>query len=90
MKCLYITIVMVFIFGAGIVAAEEGPKNGSAAAQGTAVQSQEKEIVTDLNDRRSNDKEHGVSSEREMPEGQTYDENTGLPNVVPSDKEGEM
>ena len=90
MRYLYITIAVIFMMSASIAVAEEGQKTGGAAKQDAAVKSQEKEIVTDLNDKRSDDKEFGENNEREMPQSETYDENTGLPNVVPSDKEGEM
>ena len=77
MRYLYIILAVVVMMNVGIAIAEVG-------------KSQEKEIVTDLNDKRSDDKEYGENNEREMPQSQTHDENTGLPNVVPSDKEGEI
>ena len=90
MRYLYIAIAIIFMLSAGIAVAEEGQKTLGAAKQGEGVTSQKREIVTDLNDKRSDDKEYGVGSEREMPSDETYDENTGLPNIVPSDKEGEI
>lgn len=38
------------------------------------------------------EEDYGVGSEgeREMPSRENYDPNTGLPNVVPSDSDGEM
>ena len=90
MRDLYIAIAIIFMLSAGIAVAEEGQKTLGAAKQDEGVKGQDKEIVTDLNDKRSDDKEYGVDSEKEMPRDETYDENTGLPNVVPSDKEGEI
>ena len=89
MKYLYVAVVMVFIFNVGPVAAKECPKCGSSAGQGAGVVSQ-KEIVTDRNEPLSDEKESGVNNERVMPQSQTHDKNSGLPNVVPSDKTGEI
>ena len=90
MRYLYAVIAIGFIFSTSAMAAEMAQKGVAVAKQDAAVERQDKEIVTDLNDKRSDDKEYGVDNEREMPQHETYDENTGLPNVVPSDKEGEM
>ena len=90
MRYLYIVVAVIFMLSGGMAVAEEGQKALGAAKQDEGVKSQEKEIVTDLNDRRSDNKEYGENNEREMPQSETYDENTGLPNVVPSDKEGEI
>ena len=90
MRYLYIVVAVIFMLSAGVAVAEESNKISGAAKQGPVAGSQDKEIVTDLNDRRADDKEFGENNEREMPQSETYDENTGLPNVVPSDKEGEI
>ena len=90
MRYFYVVAAVVCMLGAGIAASAEGQKGDKASGQGAGIVSQEKEIVTDMNERRSDDKEFGENNEREMPQSQTRDENTGLPNVVPSDKEGEI
>ena len=92
MRYVYIAVAMVFIFSAAVYAVDSDQKNDTSAKQaGSAdVKSQEKEIVVDSNERASNGKEFGVGKENEMPSGETYDQNTGLPNVVESDKEGEI
>ena len=90
MKYLYVAIVIVLIFSVGSVTANECSNCGSSAGQGAGVVSQEREIVTDKNEPMSDEKESGVNNEREMPQSQTHDKNSGLPNVVPSDKTGEI
>ena len=92
MRYLYIVVVVMFMSGGIAFAADADQKSGPGASQdgGAAVRSQEKEIVVDSNERRSDDKEFGVGNQREMPNGETYDQNTGLPNVVESDREGEI
>ena len=90
MRYLYVVMTIVFVFSASAMAAETAQKSDAAAKQGGAVQGHGKEIETDYNDKKADDKEYGVDNEREMPQHETYDQNTGLPNVVPSDKEGEL
>ena len=88
MRYLYAVIAIVFIFSVSAMAAETAQKGVAAARQGGMAQG--KEIETDDNDKKADDKEYDVDNEREMPQHETYDQNTGLPNVVPSDKEGEL
>ena len=85
--CIVLAVVCMLGAGVAIVGAQKSDK---ASGQGAGIVSQEKEIVTDNNEKRSDDKEYGENNEREMPQSETYDPNTGLPNVVPSDKEGEI
>ena len=90
MRYFYVAVAVVCMLGAGIVVTAQAQNSDKAAGQGAGIVSQEREIVTDRNEPKSDDKEFGENSEREMPQSQTYDPNTGLPNNVPSDKEGEI
>ena len=90
MRYFYIVVATICMLGAGVVVMAQEQKGDKTAGQNAAVESQEKEIVTDSNERRSDDKEYGENNAREMPQSQTHDENTGLPNVVASDKTGEL
>ena len=91
MKYLCFATVIVFMLSTAAVAAEEARGTGAAAGKGqVTVQGKEKEIETDYNDESSGGKARGAGDKREMPASDSYDPNTGLPNVVSSDKEGEL
>ncbi|MDO8525783.1 MAG: hypothetical protein Q7S07_04775 [Candidatus Omnitrophota bacterium] len=99
MRYLYIIAAVIFVFGATVIFTGNsaamcgscGTDTNDSVKKPQVKQSQGKEIVTDLNEeKKSDDKEFGVNNEREMPQSDTYDENTGLPNVVESDKAGEI
>jgi hypothetical protein len=91
MRYLYMAAAFILMLGTAAIADENSPKGGDEAAkQGTVAQVQGKEIDVSHPTALADEAESGVNSEREMPQHETYDENTGLPNVVPSDKEGEM
>ena len=60
MKYFYMAAVALCMLGAGIMSAEEGPKVDKVAEQGPEVVSQEKEIVTDLNDRGEDDEGRSI------------------------------
>jgi hypothetical protein len=59
-------------------------------AKAAAKSSQEHEIVTDLNETNAQGEEAVANSVSDRPQSRTYDQNTGLPDVVASDKEGEI
>ena len=90
MRYFYVIVAVMCMLSVGIVVAANAEGGGKTSGQGAGIVSQEKEIVTDMNERKSDGKEFGENNEREMPQSQTYDPNTGLPNNVPSDKEGEI
>ena len=89
MRYLSVVIALVFVFSAAAMAADESQKAPAPAAakQGPAIQGQGKEIEVDHPTSLADEAESGVNSDREMPSSETYDENTGLPDVVPSDRE---
>jgi hypothetical protein len=51
---------------------------------------QSKEIDTSDSGRQPVNVDYGMDQGSEMPQGQVYDQNTGMPDVVPSDREGEI
>jgi hypothetical protein len=89
MRYLYAAVAVIFMLGTSVVSAEE-PQSVAGAGRGAVIVNQEKEIITDTNEERSDDEEFGENDRREMPQYETYDENTGLPDVVESDREGEI
>ena len=94
MRYLITAMAIVFMLSVSAMAAQEMVKSGPPAQQQTAPspkpQGGLKEIVVDENEGRTPDRNYGVGEDRQMAPGQTHDENTGLPNVVESDKEGEL
>ena len=83
MRYLFAVVAILAIFNTGIVSAQD-------AAKAAAPQSAEKPIVVDSNDEDTGDKEYVASEGEKAASEQVYDENTGLPNVVGSDENGEM
>lgn len=93
MKYLCLVSVLVFGLWAGISAAEVvGDKPGAAktvvAEEKTG--SQLKEIDVGGETTAVEEEGYGVEERSQVSPGGTYDENTGLPNVVESDKTGEL
>ena len=78
MKYLCVFCVLVFGLWVGVSSAEENAgkklKEIDVGEAGTAVE----------------DEGYGVDQENPTSPGGIYDENTGLPNVVESDKTGEL
>lgn len=86
MKCLSIAVMVLFIFSAGFAApciAVEESNPGDVSADMSTETVEEKAPLAD-------DAEFGENNRREMPQYENYDENTGMPNVVGSDKTGEL
>lgn len=83
MKYFYAVVAFMCLLMVSNVAAQEGDDSAGKASAG-------KEIVVTNPESRADDAEFGVNNEREMPQSETYDPNTGLPNVVGSDKAGEL
>lgn len=81
MKYLSALVVLVLVLSPVALMAE---------GQGAAVDSQTRSIDVEHPTDMSDEAESGVNNQREMPQSQTYDDNTGLPNVVESDKTGEI
>ena len=94
MRYVYFVAAVLFMFCVNAMASEEAVGNGAVQAQAKTQSGQPvkapKEIVVNDNGGRADDEEFGVGQESEMPESDTYDENTGLPNVVGSDTMGEI
>ena len=94
MKYFYFVAAFIFVSVSCVFAGEEVSKSpvvaSSQAVKTGQVLSQGKEIVVDSNEALSDDKDYGVGEVREMPESDTYDQNTGMPNVVGSDTAGEI
>ncbi|MDD3904950.1 MAG: hypothetical protein PHS46_00280 [Candidatus Omnitrophica bacterium] len=85
MRYLFVVVAIFAMSYAGIAVAQDDAK--SAATQGAV----EKPIVVDSNDAPAGDDDGFEDREsRRVPPAQVYDENTGIPNVVESDKEGEI
>jgi len=86
MRYLYIAVAVVFIFGGDIVTPSMAADNGGSGDTAKSVPTDVVQKKAPLAD----DQEFGEDNRREMPQQENYDENTGLPNVVDSDKNGEM
>lgn len=85
MKYLYIALAVVFLFCTVIIAPEAvSAKCGTCGDDGKGEAAVEKQAPL------ADDQEFGEDNRREMPQQENYDENTGLPNVVGSDMNGEM
>jgi len=90
MRYLCVVAAVLFALGASPVAAEEaGKESGGDESVTTETKAQEPAGAAHRHET-SDDKEFGEDNGREMPQNQTHDENTGLPNVVDSDKTGEL
>jgi len=73
----------------GQTAADEPGDEGSEAVESdSALEPASKSAPIDLDD--GSDSYAGVDRGRLMQSWESYDENTGLPNIVPSDQEGEI
>ena len=83
MRYLYVVAAIIFMFGTAVIAEENISDDKSS---GTVKVSADKGKGEPLSD----EQEYGEDNRREMPQQQSYDENTGLPNNVPSDREGEI
>jgi len=86
MKYLYIAVAVVFLFCAVALSPEIVSANCGhcgTPAKGQVEPAEKKAPLAD-------DEEFGVDNRREMPQQENYDENTGLPNVVDSDTNGEL
>ena len=92
MKYLCLVIVLVFGLWVGSCAADDAQKTTAAKTVVTEENpdSKMKEIDTGNGGGNPIKEGYGVDQQRTMPAGQTYDENTGLPNTVESDKAGEL
>lgn len=98
MKYLNILVAAFFIFGAtAILAGDSAAMCGSCgtdtkdqAKDYQTKQAQGKHIEVDSNEEGARDSEQGITRNREMPVDETFDENTGMPDVVPSDRAGEL
>lgn len=85
MRYLFVVVAIFAMSYAGIAVAQDS--TGDTAAPRSA----EKPIVVDSNDAPAGDDDGFEDREsRRVPPAQVYDENTGIPNVVESDKEGEI
>ncbi|MFA5142923.1 MAG: hypothetical protein WC522_01975 [Candidatus Omnitrophota bacterium] len=92
MKYLCIAVAVIFIFGIFAVGLDKAMA-GSGACDGagkTAKEEQAPVAAEGADEPVADDEEDGVGSRRAMPTMQTYDQNTGLPNLVSSDREGEI
>ncbi|MDP2913766.1 MAG: hypothetical protein Q8N91_07190 [Candidatus Omnitrophota bacterium] len=95
MKYAFIVIyIIIFILCAtSFCGAEKKQKIEKPAAE-TAIEKDDsaklKHIDTGEDDGQVHEAEYGVNKPELMPPGQSYDENTGLPNIVESDAGGEI
>ncbi|MDD5136563.1 MAG: hypothetical protein PHN63_04375 [Candidatus Omnitrophica bacterium] len=96
MRYVCVAVAIVFMFGITAVAAEKVSadcgmcgvqKKDTGARSGESATAKE---GADRGEPLSDEEEYGEDNRREMPQQQTYDENTGLPDNVPSDREGEI
>lgn len=86
MKYMYIAVAAVFMFCAVAVVPEIVSANCGTCDTSTKDQAGSAEKKAPLAD----EEEFGEDNRREMPQQENYDENTGLPNVVDSDTNGEI
>jgi hypothetical protein len=94
MRGLLILGVLFFGLWVGTGNAEDSVQKAAAAqgvGQDAPSNSEMKEIDTGSGSNEAvSEEDYGVDQPGLMPEGEVYDENTGMPNVVPSDTEGEL
>ena len=88
MKYLCLLAVFMLVVSPVALMAECGVCDSSKSAKGASAQG--KTIDVEHPTSMSDEAESGVNNERLMPQSQNYDPNTGLPNVVESDKTGEL
>ncbi|MDD5428541.1 MAG: hypothetical protein PHI58_04815 [Candidatus Omnitrophica bacterium] len=88
MKYLCALLVFALVLSPAALIADCGVCDSSKSAKGALAQGKtiDVEHPTSLAD----EAESGVNNARLMPQSQNYDPNTGLPNVVESDKAGEL
>ncbi|MFA6321248.1 MAG: hypothetical protein WCY36_05255 [Candidatus Omnitrophota bacterium] len=84
MKYLSALVVLALVFSPAALMAEEG------GGKGAAIENEARTIDVEPPVPMSDEIESGVNNEREMPQSQTYDPNTGLPDNVESDRAGEI
>jgi hypothetical protein len=93
MRYVYLLVSMAFLASFNIGWAEESADKKAAAAKTVVVEEnpgQDLKQVDVGNNQPARPEEYGVDRPRVMPSWETNDENTGLPDVVESDKEGEL
>lgn len=88
MRYLSLVVAAIFVMWAGYCGAQDtkntapvvGEKSDEMAVPADTAED------SDVGER----EDSGVGRENLMPPGQTYDENTGMPNTVESDTDGEI
>lgn len=95
MRYMFMAWILAFALCAAPVFAEEESQetaeSGVEADEAEEASSDEPEdIYTGEEDERAPETEYGASRPDLMPPGESYDENTGLPNVTGSDTDGEI
>lgn len=86
MRYLYIVVAAVFMLCGVTIMSETASAmcgNCGTVEKGKAGAVEKEAPLAD-------DEEFGEDNRREMPQYENYDENTGMPNVVESDKTGEL
>lgn len=90
---LIICIIILMLSITSFCVAEKNQKIEKPAAE-TAIDeggsAKLMHIDTGEDDGQAHETEYGVNKPELMPPDQSYDENTGLPNIVESDAEGEI
>lgn len=83
------SVVLCLLFTCGVCISDDAKTPGCASSMGEGASQHDK--VIDLGDNQTGGYESsGVSDSGVMPKYQSYDQNTGLPNMVASDAAGEL
>ncbi|MFA6142953.1 MAG: hypothetical protein WC738_06660 [Candidatus Omnitrophota bacterium] len=94
MRYLSLAVAAIFMMWVGLCGAEDVKKAAPVAKAASAVKAKSDKGMASAKAAEDTDAEEmessGVNRENLMPPGQTYDTNTGMPNTVESDTNGEI